>query len=74
MNEQQIDHFGDLLYRITNDGLDYTLRKYSSWSQIEDSEFHSIRKEYIRIAQRMQEHLDVIRSEHALTPKKSCDR
>jgi hypothetical protein len=74
MTEEQIELYGDLLYRITNDGLDYTLRKYSSWSKIEDSEFHSIRKEYIRIAQRMQEHLDVIRSEHAFTPKKSCDR
>ena len=35
---------------INNEGLDYALEDYSDFSEVEDNEFHRLRKEYLKIA------------------------
>lgn len=37
-----------LLYRIESDGLDYAMKYYSDWSEIDDATFQELRNAYIK--------------------------
>lgn len=35
-------------YRIREEGIDYCFESYSNWEEIEDEEFHNLRKKFLR--------------------------
>lgn len=41
------NQFDNVHYAIDNEGFDYCFDGYSSWEEIEDEEFHRLRKEYL---------------------------
>ena len=42
--EEELEKFQDVAYRIKNEGVEYTFKKYSTFEEIEDKEFHKLRK------------------------------
>lgn len=42
--------FNNVMYKIEDDGLDYTFQHYSDWEEIDDPIFHTLRKQYIAAA------------------------
>ena len=42
--EEELEKFQDVAYRIKNEGVGYTFKKYSTFEEIEDKEFHKLRK------------------------------
>jgi len=51
--EEELEKFQDVAYRIKNEGVEYTFKKYSTFEEIEDKEFHKLRKYLI-------EHIDLM--------------
>jgi len=45
--EEELDNFRLVQYRMGNEGIDYCFKHYSSFSEIEDEEFHKLRKEFL---------------------------
>jgi len=43
---------------IDNEGFDYGFRHYSSFKEIDDIEFHSLRKKYIKVAEDLEKYID----------------
>jgi len=35
------------MFKISNEGFDYTFNGYSNWYEIKNAKFHELRKEYI---------------------------
>jgi len=52
-----IEEKEDVIYRIENEGIDYTFNGYSTFLEIEDEKFHKLRKNYIKSCDEMNEHL-----------------
>ena len=46
--EEELEKFQDVAYRIKNEGVEYTFKKYSTFDEIEDKEFHKLRKYLIQ--------------------------
>ena len=46
--EEELEKFQDVAYRIKNEGVEYTFKKYSTFEEIEDKEFHKLRKYLIQ--------------------------
>ena len=42
--EEVLEKYQNVIYRIESEGVDYTFKKYSSFEEIEDEEFHKLRK------------------------------
>ena len=42
-----LEDFESVEYRIRAEGMDYTFQHYSDFSEIDDIEFHRLRKEYL---------------------------
>ena len=45
--EEELDNFRSVQYRMGNEGIDYCFKHYSSFEEIEDEEFHKLRKEFL---------------------------
>lgn len=45
--EDDLDNFRSVQYRMDNEGIDYCFEHYSSFEDIEDEEFHKLRKEFL---------------------------
>ena len=45
--EEDLDNFRSVQYRMDNEGIDYCFENYSSFEDIEDEEFHKLRKEFL---------------------------
>ena len=46
--EEVLEKYQNVIYRIESEGVDYTFKKYSSFEEIEDEEFHKLRKYLIQ--------------------------
>ena len=46
--EEELEKFQDVAYRIKNEGVEYTFKHYSTFEEIEDKEFHKLRKYLIQ--------------------------
>ena len=46
--DEELEKFQDVVYRIKNEGVEYTFKKYSTFDEIEDEEFHKLRKYLIQ--------------------------
>jgi hypothetical protein len=46
--EEELEKYQNIVYRIKNEGLDYTFKRDSTFEEIEDDEFHKLRKYLIQ--------------------------
>ena len=47
-DQKLLEKYQNVVYRIESEGVDYTFKKYSSFEEIEDEEFHKLRKYLIQ--------------------------
>lgn len=47
----------ELSCRIQNEGFDYAMVYYSSWTDIEDAKFHTLRDEFLSVRQKLCDYL-----------------
>lgn len=55
--EKELEKYQKVVYRIKNEGVGYTFKHYSSFKEIEDEEFHNLRKNLIDCINLMDEYL-----------------
>jgi len=55
MKPEEREIWESLQYRMKEEGFHYCFKHYSDWSEIEDSEFHRLRLNYLETAQKLQE-------------------
>ena len=46
--EEELEKFQDVVYRIESEGVGYAFKNYSTFEEIEDKEFHKLRKYLIQ--------------------------
>ena len=46
--EEELEKYQNVIYRIKNEGVEYTFKRYSTFEEIEDKEFHKLRKYLIQ--------------------------
>lgn len=52
------DTFNYLKSRMRQEGFDYCFRKYSSFKEFTDTQFHKLRLEYIESANRLENYIN----------------
>ena len=55
---EQLESFESVKYRIKAEGMDYCFKHYSDFKEIEDKEFHKLRKAYIRSSEKIEEYVN----------------
>lgn len=58
MTEEQREIIEDVHYRMDAEGFDYCFRGYSTWEDLEDKEFHRLRLEYIKSAEKLENYIN----------------
>lgn len=56
--EEQLELFENVKYRIREEGFYYCFKHYSNWEEIEDKEFHKLRKQFLAVADKMESHVN----------------
>jgi hypothetical protein len=52
-----LEDFADLRSRMNQEGFHYCFKHYSSFSDIEDQEFHKLRKTYLSAADKLEKYI-----------------
>jgi hypothetical protein len=55
---EQLENFQYVLAKMRDEGFDYCFRHYSSFEEVEDGKFHSLRESYIKIAEELEEYVE----------------
>ena len=55
---EQLDNFQYVRVKMRDEGFDYCFRHYSSFEEVEDEKFHSLRESYIKIAEELEEYVE----------------
>ena len=55
---QQLENFQMVRYRMDAEGFHYCFKHYSSFEEVEDEKFHSLRESYIKIAEELEEYVE----------------
>lgn len=53
----QIEELKMVQYRMDNEGFHYCFKHYSSFKEVEDEEFHKLRKEYLKISEELESYV-----------------
>jgi len=53
----QLEDFAHLRSRMNQEGFHYCFKHYSSFSDIEDQEFHKLRKAYLAAAEKLEKYI-----------------
>ncbi len=53
----------DVLDYVENEGFDYCFTSYSTFDDVEDEEFHQLRKAYMKAANKLEKYLEKFREE-----------
>jgi hypothetical protein len=56
--EDNLENFKSVQYRMDNEGMDYCFEHYSSFDEIEDEEFHKLRKEFLESATKIRMYVE----------------
>ena len=56
--EDDLDNFRSVQYRMDNEGIDYCFENYSSFEDIEDEEFHKLRKEFLESTKNIRSYVE----------------
>jgi hypothetical protein len=54
---EQLENFEMVRYRMDAEGFDYCFKHYSSFEEVEDEKFHSLRESYIKISEELEEYV-----------------
>ena len=54
---EQLENFQYVLAKMRDEGFDYCFRHYSSFEEVEDEKFHSLRESYLKIAEELEEYV-----------------
>ena len=52
-----LEDFADLRSRMNQEGFHYCFKQYSSFKEIDDQEFHKLRKEYLSAAEKLEKYV-----------------
>lgn len=52
--EEDLDNLTYLKSKIKNEGFHYCFKHYSSFEEIQDPEFHKLRKKYLKVADQLE--------------------
>ena len=55
---EQLENFEMVRYRMDAEGFHYCFRHYSSFEEVEDEKFHSLRESYIKITEELEEYVE----------------
>ena len=55
---EQLDNFQYVLAKMRDEGFDYCFRHYSSFEEVKDEKFHSLRESYVKIAEELEEYVE----------------
>ena len=55
---EQLENFQYVRAKMRDEGFDYCFRHYSSFEEVEDEKFHSLRESYIKIAEELEEYVE----------------
>lgn len=68
--EEQLDAMTNVQYRMRAEGFHYCFENYSSFEEVEDEEFHKLRKQYLASAKALEDHvtkrIDELDNQHHL--------
>ena len=53
-----LEDWEQVQYRMEEEGFDYCWRCYSNFKEIEDEEFHKLRKLYIEISEKLEKYVE----------------
>lgn len=56
-SEEMDNVFDDVAYRMDAEGFDYCFDGYSNWEEIEDEEFHRLRRVYLEAKRELEEYV-----------------
>jgi hypothetical protein len=56
--EDDLDNFRSVQYRMDNEGIDYCFEHYSSFEEIQDEEFHKLRKQFLESMNNMRSYVE----------------
>jgi len=54
---EQLENFQYVQVKMRDEGFDYCFRHYSSFEEVEDEKFHSLRESYIKISEELEEYV-----------------
>ena len=49
----QLENWKELKYRMNNEGMSYCFEHYSSWSEIDNKEFHQLKEQYLETSKKL---------------------
>jgi len=52
-----LEDFADLRSRMNQEGFHYCFKHYSNFNEIEDQEFHKLRKAYLSAAEKLEKYI-----------------
>jgi len=52
-----LEDFADLRSRMNQEGFHYCFKHYSNFNEIEDQEFHKLRKDYLSAAEKLEKYI-----------------
>jgi hypothetical protein len=56
--EEERENYQNVRYRMGNEGIDYCFEHYSSFTEIEDEEFHKLRNEFLDSMKKLRSYVD----------------
>jgi len=58
MNEEELENWEAVRYRMDNEGIDYCFESYSRFEEIKDEEFHKLRLEFLDSMKKIREYVE----------------
>jgi Zn-finger domain-containing protein len=55
--EEQLENLQMVRYRMDAEGFHYCFKHYSSFKEVEDEKFHELRREYLKIANELEQYV-----------------
>lgn len=55
--EDELDGFENVRYRMEAEGFHYCFKHYSSFQEVEDMEFHRLRKKYLDVSEQLENYV-----------------
>ena len=56
--EEEKENWQMVQYRKDNEGFHYCFESYSTFDEIKDEEFHKLRKQYLKIANKLNNYIE----------------
>ena len=57
--EEQLENFEMVRYRMGAEGFHYCFKQYSSFEEVEDEQFHKLRKQYLEVADMLEKYVSI---------------